>query len=91
MLDQRDRNTQTSTDAAMITGRELYGMPKLICDDDVIRMSGNKLAGYPMRNANLTMELSMAINGGARLTACSSDRILHSCATFRVLARSGPT
>jgi len=53
----------TSTDTALLAGRELYGMPKMICDDDSIRKYGNELAGYLRRNGNLMLELSMAIDG----------------------------
>lgn len=55
----------TSTDTAMLAGREIYGMPKLICDDDSIRKSGNELTGYLRRNGTLMMELSMVIDGPA--------------------------
>jgi len=57
----------TSTDTAMLAGRELYGMPKMICDDDSIRKAGNELAGYLRRNGNLMMELSMAIDSEAAI------------------------
>jgi acetoacetate decarboxylase len=52
----------TSTDTAMLAGRELYGMPKMICDDDVIRKHGNELAGYLRRGGDLMLELSMCID-----------------------------
>lgn len=52
----------TSTDTAMLAGRELYGMPKMICDDDQIRKHGNDVAGYLRRNGNLMLELSMCID-----------------------------
>lgn len=55
----------TSTDTAMLAGREIYGMPKMLCDDDSIRKSGNELAGYLRRNGNLMLELSMALDGPA--------------------------
>jgi acetoacetate decarboxylase len=57
----------TSTDTAMLAGRELYGMPKMICDDDQIRKHGNELAGYLRRNGNLMMELSMCIDAPAKI------------------------
>ena len=57
----------TSTDTAMLAGRELYGMPKMICDDDRIRKHGNELAGYLHRNGNLMMELSMCIDEPAAI------------------------
>ena len=52
----------TSTDTAMLAGRELYGMPKMICDDDAIRKHGNELAGYLRRGGDLMLELSMCID-----------------------------
>ena len=52
----------TSTDTAMLAGRELYGMPKMICDDDSLRKHGNDVAGYLRRNGNLMLELSMCID-----------------------------
>lgn len=57
----------TSTDTAMLAGRELYGMPKMICDDDQIRNHGNDGAGYLRRNGNLMAELSMSIERPAAL------------------------
>ncbi|HSN70765.1 MAG TPA: acetoacetate decarboxylase family protein [Steroidobacteraceae bacterium] len=57
----------TSTDTAMLAGRELYGMPKMICDDDQIRKHGNELAGYLRRNGNLMLELSMCIDEPATI------------------------
>ena len=51
----------TSTDTAMLAGRELYGMPKMICDDDSLRKHGNGIAGYLRRNGDLMLELSMSI------------------------------
>ena len=57
----------TSTDTALLAGRELYGMPKMICDDDGLRKHGNEVAGYLRRNGNLMLELSMAIEGEATL------------------------
>jgi acetoacetate decarboxylase len=52
----------TSTDTALLAGREIYGMPKMLCDDDSIRKSGNELAGYLRRNGNLMLELSMVLD-----------------------------
>jgi acetoacetate decarboxylase len=57
----------TSTDTAMLAGRELYGMPKMICDDDRIRTHGNDVAGYLRRNGTLMAELSMSIEHTATL------------------------
>lgn len=52
----------TSTDTAMLAGRDLYGMPKMVCDDDQLRKHGNELAGYLRRNGNLMAELSMVVD-----------------------------
>jgi len=57
----------TSTDTAMLAGRELYGMPKMICDDDQLRKHGNDVAGYLRRNGNLMLELSMSIQQPASI------------------------
>jgi acetoacetate decarboxylase len=57
----------TSTDTAMLAGRELYGMPKMICDDDQLRKHGNDVAGYLRRNGNLMAELSMSIEQPATI------------------------
>jgi acetoacetate decarboxylase len=55
----------TSTDTALLAGRETFGMPKMICDDDTLRKHGNEVAGYLRRNGNLMLELSMAIDAPA--------------------------
>jgi len=52
----------TSTDTAMLAGRELYGMPKMMCDDGTIRKSGNELFGSLHRQGTLILELSMVID-----------------------------
>jgi hypothetical protein len=52
----------TSTDTALLAGRELYGMPKMICDDDRIRKHGNELSGSLRRGGDLMLELSMTID-----------------------------
>ena len=53
----------TSTDTALLAGRELYGMPKLLCDHDTLRKSANEVAGYLHRNGTEMMSLSMVIDG----------------------------
>ena len=35
----------TSTDTALLAGRELYGMPKLLCDDEPLHKSANEVVG----------------------------------------------
>jgi acetoacetate decarboxylase len=57
----------TSTDTAMLAGREIYGMPKMICDDDQLRKSGNEIVGYLRRNGTLMLELSIAIERPATI------------------------
>jgi acetoacetate decarboxylase len=59
----------TSTDTAMLAGRELYAMPKMLCDEDSIHKSGNELVGRLRRNGHLMLELSMAIDGEASLAS----------------------
>lgn len=40
----------TSTEEAMLVGREVYGMPKVLCDDDTpLRWSGNQIHGVVKR------------------------------------------
>ena len=35
----------TSTDTAMLAGRELYGMPKMMCDHDTLHKNANEIVG----------------------------------------------
>lgn len=56
----------TSTDTAMLAGRELYGMPKMLCDSDDLRRHANEVTGYLRRDGHLMLELSMAIDGEAQ-------------------------
>lgn len=53
----------TSTDTALLAGRELYGMPKLLCDHDTLRKASNEVTGYLHRNGTEMMSLSMVIDG----------------------------
>ena len=39
----------TSTEEAMLVGREVYGMPKVMCDDTPLRWSGNQIHGLLQR------------------------------------------
>lgn len=57
----------TSTDTALLAGRELYGMPKMLCDDDRLHKNGNEVTGYLRRNGHLMLEMSMSIEGAATL------------------------
>ncbi|MEQ8164527.1 MAG: acetoacetate decarboxylase family protein [Alphaproteobacteria bacterium] len=52
----------TSTDTALIAGREIYGMPKLICDDGELRRHANSVAGTLERDGRRMMSLSMTID-----------------------------
>lgn len=51
----------TSTDTALLAGRELYGMPKLLCDHDELRKASNEVTGYLHRNGTEMMSLSMSV------------------------------
>lgn len=51
----------TSTDTALIAGRELYGMPKLLCDHGTLAVHANRVAGDAARGGLSMMELSMII------------------------------
>lgn len=53
----------TSTDTALVAGRELYGMPKLLCDDEPLHKAANELVGRLHRSGTLMLELSMVIDG----------------------------
>ncbi len=52
----------TSTDTALLAGRELYGMPKLLCDDDILHKSANEVSGSLHRSGVSMLELSMVID-----------------------------
>lgn len=51
----------TSTDTAMLAGRELYGMPKLMCDEGRLEISANEVFGKLERGGRTMMEVSIAI------------------------------
>ena len=55
----------TSTDTALVAGRDLYGMPKLLCDDDGLQKHANEITGRLSRSGTLMMELSMVIDQAA--------------------------
>jgi acetoacetate decarboxylase len=55
----------TSTDTALVAGRDLYGMPKLLCDDDQLHKHANEVTGRLHRGGTAMMELSMVIDGEA--------------------------
>ena len=51
----------TSTDEAMMVGREIYGMPKVLCDDDTLKWSGNQLIGRIRRRGQDVMSVEVNI------------------------------
>ena len=52
----------TSTDTALIAGREIYGMPKLLCDDGTLKRYANEVSGSLVRGGRTMMEASIAID-----------------------------
>lgn len=51
----------TSTDEAMMVGREVYGMPKVLCDDTPLRWSGNQVHGEIRRRGQPIMAMEVNI------------------------------
>ena len=49
----------------MLAGRELYGMPKLMCDHDTLQKTANEVVGRLHRHETAMLELSMVIDGEA--------------------------
>ncbi len=49
-----------SNDTAMIGGRDIYGMPKMLCDDERLQKVGSEITGTAHRYGNKLFELSMA-------------------------------
>lgn len=49
----------TSTDNALLAGRELYGMPKLLCDDGRLDVNVNDVSGKLSRGGREMMDLSI--------------------------------
>ena len=58
----------TSTDTALVAGRDLYGMPKLLCDPDTLHKAANEIVGRLNRSGTLMLELSMVIDEPAAVT-----------------------
>ena len=50
-----------SDDLAMLAGRELYGMTKLLCDKDTLRVHANQIYGALSRDGVTMMEGSMVV------------------------------
>jgi len=55
----------TSTDTAMLAGRELYGMPKMLCDHESLHLAANQVVGRLHRNGTLMLELAISIDAEA--------------------------
>lgn len=50
-----------SNDVAMIAGRDLYGMPKMLCDPDTLQKTGSEIVGRASRAGNLLYEVAMTM------------------------------
>jgi|GEM_PF-2414035 len=48
----------TSTDTATFTGREIYGMPKLLCDDGRLQIDANEVYGKLEKYGRTMMEVA---------------------------------
>lgn len=46
----------------MLAGRELYGMPKMVCNHDTLHKNANEVVGRLHRNETPMLELSMVID-----------------------------
>ena len=51
----------TSTEEAMLVGREVYGMPKVMCDDTPLRWSGNQIHGLVRRRGQELISMDFNI------------------------------
>ncbi|MDQ8727361.1 acetoacetate decarboxylase family protein [Bradyrhizobium sp. LHD-71] len=51
----------TSTEEAMLVGREVYGMPKVMCDDTPLRWSGNQIHGLVQRRGQKLISMDFNI------------------------------
>lgn len=52
----------TSTDTATFAGREIYGMPKLLCDDGRIQIDANEVYGKLEKYGRTMMEVATVID-----------------------------
>jgi acetoacetate decarboxylase len=59
----------TSTDTALVAGRDLYGMPKLLCDHDELHKHANQVVGRLSRGGTLMLEVSVVIESPAEPAA----------------------
>lgn len=57
----------TSTDTATLVGREIFGMPKLLCDDDHIAIHANEVYGKLEKYGRNMMEVAVVIDQKASL------------------------
>ena len=51
----------TSTEEAMLVGREIYGMPKVMCDETPLRWSGNQIHGLVTRRGQELISMDFNI------------------------------
>ena len=51
-----------STDTALLVGREIYGMPKLMCDDGRLQVDANEVYGKLEKYGRTMMELAVVID-----------------------------
>ena len=51
----------TSTEEAMLVGREIYGMPKVLCDETPLRWSGNQIHGMVKRRGQELISMDFNI------------------------------
>ena len=52
----------TSTDTATLVGREIYGMPKVMCDDGRIEINANEVFGKLEKYGRTMMEVACVID-----------------------------
>lgn len=57
----------TSTDTALLVGREIYGMPKMMCDDGRLQIFGNEVFGDLKRHGKTMMETAVIIDKKATI------------------------
>lgn len=57
----------TSTDTALLAGRELYGMPKMMCDHGKLEIFGNEIFGDLKRHGKTMMETAVIIDEKATI------------------------
>jgi hypothetical protein len=52
----------TSTDTATLVGREIYGMPKVLCDDGRLQIDANEVYGKLEKYGRTMMEVAVVID-----------------------------